>query len=475
MKDKVNSVYDFASFREIGHRLVDELYDHMVDMKEGRGTVLDLVDPEEEYNYWSQYEIEDPVDFFKTIISRNIRLHHRRYVGHQVSAPAPLSALAGLTSELLNEGMGIYEMGAAATAIERVVVKTFCKKVGYDPSLSDGVLSSGGTLANLISLLAARSVFRQRHRQQSSGYILVSEQAHFCIDRAAMTMGLDMDKVIKIETDPDYRIDTGSLESAVQEILNRGEHIMAIVACACTTATGSYDDLNAIADMCERHSIWMHVDGAHGGAALFSSKYRDVCSGVSRAQSVIIDAHKMMMTPALATAVLFQSSDDSYRALATEASYLFEHSDQEWHNLTKRTYETTKYMMSIKIFLIMKYHGLEAIDAFVTRQYDLTRRFADYVKTLPDFAIAHEPMSNILCFRYTGADKKSLDLINIDIRKLSVAEGRFYIVQTKLASTLYLRVTLMNPHTNLDDLIELIEHLRDLASQSVARLSPSGD
>jgi len=450
----LNEAYDIDAFEKVGHQLIDFLGQHLRKCKEGSNKVITYVEPEDEYAYWLDYEMESPMGFYEDLVSRTIHTHHRRYIGHQVAAPALMSSLSGLVSELLNAGMGIYEMGAAATALEKIVIQEFCQKVGFSEEQGDGFLTSGGTLANLTALLAARASLGEY--PSGSEVILVSDQAHFCIDRAAMTMGMSTDQVIKIRTTADYTIDIAMLEESISSAQKSGQKIMAIVGCACSTSTGSYDDLEALADLCEKHSIWLHVDGAHGGAAAWSKKYRHVISGISRAQSIIIDAHKMMMTPALATAVLFKQPSDSYKALSIKADYLWKRSDGEWYLLAKRTYETTKLMMSVKIYSLLKMYGHKVIDDFVTKQYDHARYFADEIIKKDNFELAHQPMANIVCFRYLPDDDEDANEVNNLIRAKLLESGEYYIVQTVLHEKIYLRITIMSPFTEQNDLDNLI-------------------
>ncbi len=464
MSEILKRAFDINTFRAQGHELIDILADLLDSNQAGDGKVTNPTTPEKQLEFWRTYEINKPIDFYNDLIQDSIQLQHPNYIGHQVSAPAPEAVLAGLVSDFLNNGMGVFEMGTAATAIEKVVIEMFCKKVGYAPE-SDGFLTSGGTLANLTALLAARNHSQQKH-PDSKRYILVSEQAHYCIDRAAATMGMEASQVIKVRTNEDYSMSIDHL-SELLPVYNSGNNaILAIVASACSTATGCYDDVKRISQLSQKNNIWLHVDGAHGGAVVWSDSYKHLMDGAELADSIIIDAHKMMLIPALATAVLFRDGKTSYRTFQQAATYLFEKEEDEWHNLAKRTYETTKYMMSIKIFLLLRYYGDSLIDSFVTRQYDLTRQFADHLKLRKDFEIAHKPMSNILCFRYleSGRSNKVLNSLNAQIRKLIWEDGTFYIVQTKLKGIQYLRVTIMNPHTTMDELKSLIQHILDKVS-----------
>jgi L-2,4-diaminobutyrate decarboxylase len=213
--------------------------------------------------------------------------------------------------------------------------------------------------------------------------------------------------------------------------------------------------------------LWLHIDGAHGGAVVFSDKYKYLVDGIASADSVVIDTHKMMLTPALSTAVLFKKADDSYSAFKQKADYLFNKEERDPHNLAKRTYETTKYKMSVKVYYLLKMYGSELIESFINRQYDLARDIYQLVNESKSFAAAHEPMSNIFCFRYIGnnIDDKECDEINQQIRAELLAQGDYYIVSTLLRGKFYLRMTFMNPLTTIDHVINLLDSIKILGDR----------
>src|SRR5262249_25965069 len=154
-----------------------------------------------------------------------------------------------------------------------------------------------------------------------------------------------------VPVDDRFRMQPEALAQAKREAEERGRKVIAVVASAGSTATGAFDPLDAIADFCAAHGLWLHVDGAHGARAMLSPTHRARLAGLSRADSIVWDAHKMMMMPALVTAVLFRDGKRSYQAFAQEASYLFEERslDDEWHNAATRTLECTKLMMGMKL------------------------------------------------------------------------------------------------------------------------------
>ena len=409
-EELLKAAYSSEDFRKRGHRLIDELADHLDKSVKGKSAkVIDWNIPENEREFWQNF-LKDgkETDLFPEILKHSIHVHHPRYLGHQVSPTAPITALSGMISSLLNNGMAVYEMGMASSAIERIVTDLLCQKIDYD-SNSNGFLTSGGTLANLTALLSARKATLPDddiwHTGQSRALgIMVSEEAHYCVDRAAKIMGLGEKGIIKIPVTENFAMNTSLLEEHFQMAAKNRIKVFAIVGSAPSTATGIYDDLEALAHFSEKHNLWFHVDGAHGGAAIFSPKYEHTLKGIERADSVVIDGHKMMMMPTITTALLFKDGNNSHATFSQKADYLLERSDgEDWYNLAKRTFECTKNMMSIHWYTMLKTYGEGVFDEYVTTLYDLGHQFEEIIKNDPKFELAVKPMSNIVCFRYVDA------------------------------------------------------------------------
>ncbi|MDG2380865.1 MAG: pyridoxal-dependent decarboxylase [Pirellulaceae bacterium] len=472
----LEQAFDSTAFRELGHRLVDRLADHLqVTQQANENRVISWQDPAESLACWENLDRSDDVmDLFEQVIQQSIHLHHPRYVGHQISPALPVSALAGLLVDLLNNGMGVYEMGMAGTAIEHVVVKLTARQLGF-PTTAGGFLTSGGSLANLTGLLAARQSRLQDGGDDSSLAVMVSAEAHHCVLRAATIMGLGEEGIVQVPSNAKYQMEVDQLERLHQEAAGRGYEVMAIVGNACTTSTGSFDDLAAIGAYCQRHRLWFHVDGAHGAAMAFSEKYCDKLAGIELADSVTLDFHKMLLTPALLSALIFREESNSFDTFRQTADYLWSQNagrdEAEWFSLAKRTFECTKSMMGLKIYSLLKAHGVEILDENVTRLVDLTRQFARLIEQHASFEIAVQPEANIVCFRYV-ADVPSSDLsrLNEKIRESVTQQGRFFIVQTTLQDEVWLRTTLANPLTTKQDLEELLEHIDQSANCLLSRL-----
>ncbi|WP_350292167.1 aminotransferase class V-fold PLP-dependent enzyme [uncultured Croceitalea sp.] len=474
----LEQVFDDLLFEKSGGKLINEIAKHMHEtINEIQGKTITWNEPEEELNFWKEFlENGQNEDFFSEIFKRTTHTHHPKYVGHQVGVTAPITILTGMLSNLLNNGMAVYEMGMSPNAIERVVIEKLGEKFGFS-SQSGGFLTSGGTLANLTALLSARKA-KVAHDVWNLGHtkplgIMVCEEAHYCVDRAAKIMGFGEQGIIKIPAKNNFTMDTEQLERYYLDAISKGIHIFAIVGSAPSTATGAYDNLEAIAAFAKKHNLWFHVDGAHGGAAIFSDTYKHLLDGAQHADSIVIDGHKMMLMPTITTALLFKDKEHAEHTFSQKADYLLDDSTMdEWYNSGRRTFECTKTMMCLHWFVLLKFYGEQLFNQYLTRQYDLAQDFAEMINSHPDFELAISPMSNILCFRYVakGFSDSKLNELNTMLRAELLKDGEFYLVQTKLNDKLYLRTSLMNPFTRINHLNQLITKIKMSAQVLLNRL-----
>ncbi|NQY05393.1 MAG: aminotransferase class V-fold PLP-dependent enzyme [Flavobacteriaceae bacterium] len=469
----LKQAYQPEQFQEKGHELIQLLSQYLSSaLTASSKKMIPWNTPKKELSFWKDHLQNGTSDtLFKTIIEHSIQLHNPNYMGHQICPPLPITALSNTLSALLNNGMAVYEMGIASSSIERIIIEHLAEHIGYKEQ-AGGFLTSGGTLANLTAMLSARKAKASEDVWRAGSgnklAIMVSEEAHYCIDRAARIMGLGDDGIIKIPVTESYQINSDLLENYYQASIAKGIEVIALVGSAPSTSTGIYDDLEALANFSKKHNLWFHVDGAHGGAAIYSEKYKHILKGIEQADSVVIDGHKMLMTPSLTTALIYQNGQEAHQTFNQKAHYLLETSkDEDWYNIAKRTFECTKSMMSIHWYVILKTYGKQIFDEFVTTLYDLGNSFAELIDKTLDFEYALQPQSNIVCFRYKKSDwtEKETNTINAQIRQRIVEKGEFYIVQTKLMDSFYLRVTLMNPFTSEVHLTGLLDHIREIASE----------
>jgi L-2,4-diaminobutyrate decarboxylase len=475
---KIEQVYSVENFKKEAHELIDLLSEYLDQSQKGNLKVQNWKEPNDLLDYWRSFEFdrENSRHFFENILHGSVNVHHSQYMGHQISPPAPIAALASFLGSMLNNGMAVYEMGAAGTAIEKLVIEDLNHRIGFDQDKADGLITSGGTLANLTALLSARQVMIeedvwQNGLQQKLG-ILVSSEAHYCVDRAARIMGFGSEGVIKVPVDESYRMKVDELDKYLEEAQQKGIKVIAVVGSAPSTSTGMHDDLEAIGQFAQKHQLWFHVDGAHGGAALFSDKYRHYLKGIERADSVVIDGHKMLMTPAIMTFLLFKEKRYAKATFTQKAQYLLESTQEDhWYDIALKSFECTKRMMSIQFYILLQKYGAELFDEFVSTLYDSGKLFSKKIQEHPQFELAVDPDTNIVCFRafYDHLSEEALNDLNKKIRQKLLEEGDFYIVQTTLNSKVFLRTTIMNPNTQEKDFENLLRRLTEL---SVSLKSP---
>jgi len=483
MNHMLNHAFDPEEFRREGHQLVDLLASYLEDCREEKPmAVLPPSDPEAMVDYWAN-DMKNPgfnlQHFYGTLIQQSNHIHHPHYMGHQVVPPAPLAALTELLEALINNGMAIYEMGPAATAIERVVLRWLAERIGF-AGQADGILTSGGSAGNLTALLAARQVkcgyniWDEGVRADKPLAIMVSAEAHYSISRAVRIMGMGETGIVKVPVNSKMQLDSSLLEEIYNKSSRQGLKVIALVGNACSTSTGTFDPLEEMADFAVKHGLWFHVDGAHGGAAAMTEKYRHLCSGIERADSVVIDFHKMMLTPALTTAVLFRNGGYSYETFAQKAAYLLEINGQKpWFDGAGRTLECTKKMLGVKVYALIRLYGDQLFREYITTTFDLGHSLAAIIRKKEGFELAVEPDGNIVCFRFRPVHfKGNINTLTASVRKKLLEDARFYVVQTSVNGQTYLRVSLMNPFTtiqNLDTMLQLVKTLAESLAGSLNR------
>jgi L-2,4-diaminobutyrate decarboxylase len=402
------------------------------------------------------------------------RLTHPRSMGHQVSAPLPVAVWTEALTAAVNQSGAVWEMSPVGTVIETQVIRWMCDLAALGPE-SGGTFTSGGTEATFAGLLAARQSVMPDVWRRGVGadppVVVCGEHAHYGVARAVGELGLGTDRTVVIPS-AGFRIDVNALERELGRLRREGRQVMAVVATAGTTATGSFDDLDAIGALCERHGIWLHVDGAHGASALFSPAHRHRVAGIHRARSIAWDPHKMMLMPLTASVVLVRDEADLEAAFSQRAPYLFHagHGERRWDQ-GLRSFTCSRRIDAFKVWVALQRHGASGIAAIYEHLCDNARTLHSLIASRTDLVALHEPESNILCFRFVGdgaLGDDRLDAVNLQTRERYNRAGTGWITTTMLGGRRVLRVTLMNPRTSAEDLERAVEELAGIARRVVA-------
>ncbi len=408
--------------------------------------------------------------FLQRYLAIATRLQSPHYMAHQVAATHYAGALGSLIDGFTNNAMAIYEMGPGAASIEFFLINWMLAKIGWRPAplppdlpaegqvYGGGVLTHGGSLANLTALAAARSrIAPEAWEQGNPGdlALLTAPEAHYSIARAAGILGIGQKHVYALEVDERGVIRPDRLEAALARLRADGRRALALVADACSTAVGLYDPLREIGQFCREQGIWFHVDGAHGASALLTERFKHYLDGVDLADSLVWDAHKMLRTPTLCAAVLVRDGRTLDRAFQQEASYLFHEKEQPGFDFIHRTVECTKAGLGLRLFMVLAALGEKGLAEYIERQYDLAAEAYEVLSRLPGFECAVRPQANIVCFRLNGSDERQLEL-----RERLIQRGDFYISTTNFNGKRYLRLALMSPQTGLEDVKRLAEEIQ---------------
>ena len=245
-----------------------------------------------------------------------------------------------------------------------------------------------------------------------------------------------------------------------------------MVACACATPIGAFDPLVEIGEVCRRYEVWLHVDAAHGGSALFSRTHRDLLRGLELADSVVWDAHKMMFVPALCAFVLYRDKSHRFETFRQEASYLFDPSAPGLveYDVGLKTIECTKRATAFGLWGLWALFGPQLFEDLVDVTFDLGRILYGKLKAAPDFEPLHEPQCNILAFRHLpkrllGVPPERVSQFQFEVRRRLIESGSFYIVSSKIDGIGALRVSIMNPLTTADHFDQLLDSVREVAEE----------
>jgi L-2,4-diaminobutyrate decarboxylase len=493
---RIARAYDPALLRVAGHRLVELVADHLGQAEACGGAVLPWREPAENVRCarapLSQAVAGDATNeslaerfaaLVRLMLERGHNLHDPRYIGHQVAASVPLAGLFDAVGSVTNQVMAIYDVGPWATAAEWAMVERLGQEIGWMPGAFSGLVTHGGSLANLTALLTARNVALGECWEEGIAasdappVMVVHRDVHYCVSRSAGILGLGTNRVVRVGLDKRRRMDVGQLAETLQTLRAKGHPIVAVTACACSTPVGAFDPLEEIAAVCRRYEVWLHVDAAHGGAACLSARHRHLVAGLQQADSLVWDAHKMLFVPGLCAFVLYRDRAHRFETFRQDAPYLFDPAAPGLaeYDSGLRTVECTKRAAAFGLWGVWSLFGRQLFADLVDITFGMGRVFYEKLLAAADFTPLHEPECNIVAFRHVPdalreAPPEVLGRFQFELRRRVIESGQFYIVSTKIDGVGALRVTIINPLTTPDHLDQLLATLRDVGRSLAAEI-----
>ncbi|MFJ9666900.1 lysine decarboxylase DesA [Streptomyces sp. NPDC101219] len=395
-----------------------------------------------------------------------VYFHHPRYLAH-LNCPVVIPAVLGeAVLSAVNSSLDTWDQSAGGTLIERKLIDWTTGRIGLGPA-ADGVFTSGGTQSNLQALLLARE--EAKTDDTAKLRVFASEVSHFSVQKSAKLLGLGPDAVVPLPVDQDKRLQTVALARALERCAEEGLVPMAVVATAGTTDFGSIDPLPEIAELCEQHGAWMHVDAAYGCGLLTSLKRRDRLAGIERADSVTVDYHKSFFQPVSSSAVLVRDAT-TLRHATYHAEYLNPRRTliERIPNQVDKSLQTTRRFDALKLWMTLRVMGADGIGALFDEVCDLAAEGWKLLAADPRYDVVVEPSLSTLVFRYIPAavtDPAEIDRANLYARKALFASGDAVVAGTKVAGRHYLKFTLLNPETTTADITAVLDLIAGHAEQ----------
>jgi glutamate/tyrosine decarboxylase-like PLP-dependent enzyme len=466
--------------KRVGYRVVDEIARYLSELPER--PAFEPV-PQEAIQQFelapAPIEGADPDAIVDDVVSSAMRWPfgqgHPRFYAWVNSTPASM----GVFAEALAAAMNPSCAGGnhAAVYIERQVIAWYREMLGL-PSSWGGLLVSGGSMAALTALAAARHTragfdVRRNGIQHPSRPLVVyrSAESHTCHQKAVELLGIGNNNLRVIPCDRDGRMSVAAFEQAVREDLDHGCAPIALVASAGTVNTGAVDPLDRLAEVCGRYGIWLHVDAAYGGPAVLTTRYAHLRTLLPLADSITLDPHKWLFAPIEAGAVLVRQPQALRETFSLVPPYLRSNATASeavdpvfglpW--FSEYGFQQTRGFRALKCWMTMKQFGLRGYAEALEQCLSLADRLAAQVAAAPDFELLEPRGMSVVCFRYRpGPDvaPDEVDSLNRSLLQSLQLGGRYFLAGTMLDGRFYLRACIVNGRASEADIDGLIPALR---------------
>jgi glutamate/tyrosine decarboxylase-like PLP-dependent enzyme len=455
------------AFRQAGHALVDRIADRLAAIPRGpvtrddspagvRGALgLGGPLPEDGSDAGAVLAAAD------ALFDHSLFNAHPRFFGYITAPPAPIGVLGDLLAAALNPNMGPWVLSPAATEIEAETVRWIAQFIGFPAG--DGLLVSGGNMANIVCLIAARAAAMPDARTAGVGagqplVAYASAETHTWIQKAADICGLGTNAIRWIATDADLRMDVAALRRAIETDAAEGRRPFLVVGTAGSVGTGVIDPLGEIAAVCREKGVWFHVDGAYGGFAAALPESPADLRALAQADSVAVDPHKWLYVPLEAGCALVRDPAALRAAFAYKPPYY--HFDEAVTNYVERGPQNSRGFRALKVWLALKHAGAGGYRRMIADDIALSRSMAEAVGRHPELQLLTQSLS-ITTFRYVPLDLESrsgdpdverrLDTLNTALLDSLQRGGELFVSNAVVRGHYALRACIVNFHTSAAD------------------------
>lgn len=477
IKNDLNSKLRISKeeMQQYGYKIIDHIVNHFETQNSKKPVTF--ATREEMDSLLTESIPEDPtpanevLDFvMNTIIpNSNIVSHPKSYS----FVPGPsnyISAMADTIATGFNIFSGGWAASPAAAELEIVVMNWLLKIFGFPTKKGGGIFTSGGSMANLTALVTARRI--KCGDDFSKAVIYLSDQAHSSNIKAIKVIGFKKEQIRIIPTDIEFKVALNKLKNVIAKDRLEGLQPFCFIASAGTTNTGTVDPLNEIADICEKENLWMHVDGAYGGAAILSNKGKQLLKGIERADSLTVDPHKWFYQPYEIGCLLIKDHNWLSSTFSEKPEYLRDIEGNESEiNFYDHGIQLTRRFRALKFYMSLKTFGLASFKKAIQYNIDLAEETEEILRNSTYWEITSPATLAIINFRYNpighNLSEKELDHINQNISKKIVASREALLVTTVLQNQIVLRMCLINPRTTIEDIKSTLQQCEEYGKEEI--------
>ena len=443
--------------RDFGYRVVDLLAEHFANVQDG--PVGAKADPAQMISLFDRDPPEagrDPNELLaqleRDVLPHNLHVDHPRFFAFVPGPNNFVSTMADALAAGFNIFNGTWLGGSAAAAVELGIVRWLCRICGF-PKAAGGLFVSGGSMANLTALVAARHSLLQDRVEGATVYF--SDQTHSSVERALRVIGFAPEQMRKLRSDENFRLSVQNARAVISEDRAKGLRPFCVIANFGTTNTGAVDPLNELADLAAKEKLWLHIDGAFGAAAILSDRGRALLQGLGRADSISLDPHKWLFQSFECGCVLVRDAALLKSAFQIKPDYLRDvHRSLEEFNPCDYGVQLTRSFRALKVWLSLQTFGVAAFRQAISRGFELAEVAERELRARKGWEILSPAQMATVCFRFGKSDELQTQLVDAMMK-----DGYALLTSTELRGAVSLRLCTINPRTTEQDIVETINRL----------------
>jgi aromatic-L-amino-acid decarboxylase len=398
-------------------------------------------------------------------VMEHARAGNGRFFGYILGSGEPIAALADFYASVLNQNVTAWRSAPSAITVERTVIGWLADAIGCHGFF--GSLTSGGSSANLMGLAMAREARAPANERGAQRCVVyASDEVHMSIAKAVAILGIGRANLRSIPVDDDFRMRTDALETAIAEDEREGRQPIAVVASSGTINTGAIDPLSEIARIAQAHHLWLHIDGAYGALAALAVPER--LEGLSRADSISLDAHKWLYQPLDCSVLLYRDPEVARSTFAYSGDYARSLSEDptEGFSFFEESIELSRRFRALKLWLSLRYHGLGQFREAIREDLRHAQLLARLIDAEPSLERLAPVELSAVCFRWHGGPERTLNHRNVAILQHVVRRGRVYLSNANLGGKFALRACIVNHRTTDDDIAAVVEEVLAAGQQT---------